>query len=512
MRAVRLHARLLALVLLLIGIGSVAWQVWVQEIPLTESDVEPVWVVDARIEFEPRDGKPVKVESFIPPGNNEFVILSESFVGNNFGVSSSRVEGNRRVTWSTRRASGRQVLYYRLVLARRFMTEPDEAVTPHFRRREPLAGAEQVAASSLLDPIRERSADIETFIAETILTVNDDSNDSVRLLLAGDRSVERRADVVDLLLAAAHIPAEKVHTVRLAHGLVQEPELWLRGFNGEEWLYFNPRTAEQGLPGDRIIWWIGNDPMVQVEGARRLQTEISVNRTEMTTIQLAREVQPVQQRTLWGLSLYDLPAASQNTFRVIMMIPLGVLLILMLRNLVGVETLGTFTPVLVALAFRETDLFWGIFLFTVVTALGLSLRSYLDHLRLQLLPRLSVVLTFVVVAITLISVFGHRMGFERGLSVALFPMVILTMVIERLSIVWEERGGMHSMKVAFGTMVAATLAHLLMIRHELVYFFFTFPGALLALVSVMLLMGHYRGYRLTELRRFRVLARNQEGR
>jgi hypothetical protein len=512
MRTVRLHARLLAMALFLLGLASVAWQVWVQEIPLSESEVDPVWIVDARIEFDPRDQQPVKMQMFVPPGIGEFVTLSESFVGNNYGVSLAKSDGNRLATWSTRRAVGQQVLYYRLVLARRFVVERSTDTGPHFRPSAPLGGAERVAADSLLGPIRERSADIESFIAEAIRTVNDDNNDGVRLLLAGDSGAERRAAVVDMLLAAAHIPAERVHTVRLAHGLSQQPELWLRSFNGEHWLYFNPLSGEQGLPEDRVIWWIGGDPLLSLEGGTQARATFHVSRSEMSTIQLARTVQPIQQRTFWGLSLYDLPLESQQTFRVIMMIPLGVLLILLLRNFVGIETLGTFTPVLVALAFRETDLMWGIFLFTVVTALGLSLRSYLDHLRLQLLPRLSVVLTFVVVSITLISVFGHRIGFERGLSVALFPMVILTMVIERLSIVWEERGGMHSMKVAFGTMVAATLAHLLMIRPELVYFFFTFPGGLLVLVSGMLLMGHYRGYRLTELRRFRVLARDTENR
>ncbi|MFU1924882.1 7TM domain-containing protein, partial [Klebsiella pneumoniae] len=73
---------------------------------------------------------------------------------------------------------------------------------------------------------------------------------------------------------------------------------------------------------------------------------------------------------------------------------------------------------------------WGIALFTVITALGLSLRSYLEHLKLQMLPRLSVVLTFVVVMIAVISLFSHKLGFESGLSIALFPMVILTMTME----------------------------------------------------------------------------------
>ena len=39
----------------------------------------------------------------------------------------------------------------------------------------------------------------------------------------------------------------------------------------------------------------------------------------------------------------------------------------------------------------------------------------------------------------------------------------------------------------------------------LVYFVFTFPGVLLVLAAVMVLMGHYRGYRLAELMRFRAM-------
>ena len=185
-----------------------------------------------------------------------------------------------------------------------------------------------------------------------------------------------------------------------------------------------------------------------------------------------------------------------------------VLVILILRNLGGLQTLGTFTPVLIALAFRETQIGFGIILFTLITALGLSLRSYLEHLKLQMLPRLSVVLTFVVVLIAVISLLSHKLGLERGLSVSLFPMVILTMTIERLSITWEERGGGHAFKVAVGTLIAASLAFMLMNIQELTYFIFTFPAVLLIMVGFMLAMGRYRGYRLTELFRFKAFLKD----
>ena len=117
-------------------------------------------------------------------------------------------------------------------------------------------------------------------------------------------------------------------------------------------------------------------------------------------------------------------------------------------------------------------------------------------------------LTFVVIVMALISVLGHQLGLDRGLSIALFPMVILTMSIERLSIVWEERGGLHSMKVGFGTLVAATLSHLMMSYSPWIYFVFTFPGILLVFMAFMLALGHYRGYRFSELLRFKALIKD----
>jgi hypothetical protein len=225
----------------------------------------------------------------------------------------------------------------------------------------------------------------------------------------------------------------------------------------------------------------------------------------MSALQLARSLRLQDASSFIDFSLYELPLPSQQLFRILMMIPVGVLPVLLIRSLVGMETLGTFTPVLIALAFRETQVIWGVLLFTFITAIGLSVRSYLEHLKLQLLARLSIVLTFVVILMAVISLLGYKLGMSSGLSVALFPMVILTMVIERVSIVWEERGGSQSLKVALGTLVAAVLCHLLMVWQPLVYFVFTFPGVLLCLAAVMVLMGHYRGYRLTELMRFRAM-------
>ncbi|WP_458129603.1 osmotic stress tolerance membrane protein RloB [Pseudomonas sp. Z2-11] len=507
MRSLTLHLKMLIAILVVLGLSVTAYQIFVLGIPVTEDATDDLWNIDAKVEFVPNAKDPVKIQMFVPPLSRDYVSLNESFISNNYGVAVNRVDGNRKVTWSARRAKGNQTLYYRLVLTKRYSAEKTKVKGPTFRDSIAVEGPEKLAAEALLAPIRQHSADVETFISEAIKRVNNLNDDNVKLLLAGDPSSSNKARIVELVLSIAHVPVEKVHTIRLVADQPQTPELWLRSFNGTDWLYFNPDTGEQGLPTDRLLWWTGDENLITVDGGKKATVTFSMNNSEMNAIRLAKLTDENTDANFLEYSLYGLPLQTQQTFMIMVMIPIGVLVILVLRNLIGLQTLGTFTPVLIALAFRETQLGFGIILFTVITTLGLSLRSYLEHLKLQMLPRLSVVLTFVVVLIAAISLFSHKLGLERGLSVALFPMVILTMTIERLSITWEERGAGHAMKVAIGTLFAASLAHLIMSVPELVYFVFTFPAILLILVGFMLAMGRYRGYRLTELVRFKAFVK-----
>ena len=190
------------------------------------------------------------------------------------------------------------------------------------------------------------------------------------------------------------------------------------------------------------------------------------------------------------------------------MMPVGVLSLLFLRNLVGLRLVGTFMPVLVALAFRETRLLAGVALFLIVVSAGLMIRSALTHLRLLLVPRLTSVLVIVIGLMLAISLLSAKLGIEQGLSIALFPMVILTMTIERMSIVWEERGPSTAIKEFIGSLVVAIASYFVMTEEHLVYLMFVFPEMLLVVLSLCLVFGAYTGYRLSELLRFRDLTKD----
>jgi hypothetical protein len=330
---------------------------------------------------------------------------------------------------------------------------------------------------------------------------------NVGLLLAGRTDPTARARTAVTVLAAAQIPARLMHGVNLVERERQARVLpWLEVHDGDRWLYFDPASGTQGLPENFLTWWRGEDPLFTLDGGVRPEITFAVQRNEADPVLVAeRRAQTVQSR-IADFSLFSLPIQAQAVYAVLLMIPLGALVVVILRNIVGITTFGTFMPVLVALAFRETQVLAGVILFSLVVALGLLFRFVLENLRLLLVPRLASVLIIVVLLMVLISVVSHQLGLDMGLSVGLFPMVIMTMTIERMSIVWEERGPAEAIQQGVGSLIVAAICYSVMEIDVLQHLFFVFPELLLWVLAVCILLGRYSGYRLLELFRFKSLA------
>lgn len=160
---------------------------------------------------------------------------------------------------------------------------------------------------------------------------------------------------------------------------------------------------------------------------------------------------------------------------------------------------------MIAIAFRETNLAWGVTLFSVIVSFGLLLRFYLNQLHLLVVPRLAVILSFVILLAMCISVFGQNLAISTSLSIALFPMVILTMAIERMCILWDERGAKIATSTGVNTLIAAIISFYVMNIKSLQYLLFAFPELLFVVMAIIILFGQYRGYRLSELFRFSAL-------
>jgi hypothetical protein len=308
------------------------------------------------------------------------------------------------------------------------------------------------------------------------------------------------------LLALAGVPARTVHGVVLKDQREKAPLVhWLEVYDQKQWRPHHPFTGAVGLPDNYLPWWRGPGPLVSLKGGSELHVNLSISRDLEEAIQTAVIRGQIKKPLLLRFSLLSLPLHTQQVFRVLLMVPVGAFLLIILRNVIGLSTFGTFMPVLIALAFRETQLLWGIVFFSILVALGLTIRFYLEQLKLLLVPRMAAILTVVVALMAVVTILAHKIGLERGLSVALFPMVIMTMTIERMSIVWEERGPQEAIKQGLGSLAAAVVAYLVMHLRLVQHLVFVFPELLLLLLAGTVLLGRYSGYRLVELWRFRAV-------
>src|SRR5690606_24773318 len=139
-----------------------------------------------------------------------------------------------------------------------------------------------------------------------------------------------------------------------------------------------------------------------------------------------------------AMSLLSLPQDTQYIFRVLMLIPVGAVVIAFLRPVVGMSTSGTFMPVLIALALRVTTVLTGEVLVTGIVMIGLGLRAYFNGLQLLIVPRLAAVLSIVTMLMVVLALLGAALKVTFPFSISLFPLVIITMTIERMSLVWDE--------------------------------------------------------------------------
>src|SRR5262249_52685348 len=97
-----------------------------------------------------------------------------------------------------------------------------------------------------------------------------------------------------------------------------------------------------------------------------------------------------------SVSLFMLPPAEQRLVEFLLLMPVAALIICIFRNLIGLNSFGTFAPALVGLAFRELCSLPGVLVFASILLVGWLMRRVLDRYHLLQVPRIAVMLTLVV--------------------------------------------------------------------------------------------------------------------
>lgn len=204
-------------------------------------------------------------------------------------------------------------------------------------------------------------------------------------------------------------------------------------------------------------------------------------------------------------SLTALPLGVQIAYHYMLLIPISALVVCIFRLILGIKIFGTFMPVLLAFALHQVGYQVGFFMLFLIIISGLVFRFLLNYIALLSVARISANLVFTVMLIIIISKISWHNNYIFGFSATLFPIIVVSMIIERMSVMITEVGFRPTIKTLVSSLFLAALIKMIIEIPVVTYWSFYFLEVHLIILGLIILIGRYTGYRLTELLRFKDL-------
>jgi len=545
----------LALIALSAGLMFGRWYVLGDEIDGTPGS--GTWKVTLDVEGELLAAKNASVTTVLPPDFRRQHLIGETFGSREMSraIRTAKDGGERKAVWLPRLGAKRPQPF-RLTCSFRCVTgmhRPtpgmvqrtrilDAAPAPESRRKKK-AKEERMRVLRPAPLIESEHPEVGA-LADTLVPAGKDARARVRALydyVAGLEGGEAagaldclrekagsdagKARLLVALCRNQKVPARPVSGLILAEG-TSPLHYWVEAWVENYWLPMDPSEHHFGaarFPDNYLVLQLGDEPVRGV-GARLRATHFAV--ADLHDSLAPGAAPPSAARRVWRkLSLGNLRPEEQAWVKFLLLLPVAALVVSIFRTIIGITTFGTFGPALLGLVCRDvSDFPWGLGIFVGIMLTGWVIRRALDRYHLLMVPRISVLLTCIVILLVIrLMLLGPEAGTTRG-YVALLPLIILTHMIERFWTVETEDGTVASFRTLLGTVavaVAGTLVvnfdlplngvmHLMgrgpvVIADSVRTTLFRYPEGLGLFLAGQLLIGRYTGYRLTELFRFRDL-------
>jgi len=514
--------------LVALGLGIFLWKVVGYDMPLAPQEAEGLWRVE--VELTARgSGRRGSVAIPLPSTGPGQSVFDERVATDGLEFAIREDDGQRLGVWSGR-FSGVHLLVHGFRVQMDGVREelpatvgelvdtPPELLaryggpSPSIPVGDPLL--EELLEARPLPPRDEPAAllrSLFSFVSDEIGSVETASNDALLTLAAREGTSVGKTRLLVALLRSVDIPSRVVVGLRLGSGEPPEEVVWAQAWVDGRWIPLSPEEGLLGVrPADRVALRIGSDETVDSTGVEATGRRYFALRERLRPEELASLMVPPN-RVLRAISLYRLPVSTQESMRLVLLFPLGALIVAFLRNVIGIPTFGTFMPVLIAFALRVTSLGTGLALVVSVLGIGMLGRLPLERLRLLLVPRLSVLLCLVVLMVTGFALVASGTGVQDFFAGVFFPLVILTMLIERFSVTAAEEGLREAVVRAGWSLLVALAVYPVLKSATAEYLMFGFPELVFVVMGLLVWIGGYTGFRLLDLVRFRAFAEQAGG-
>jgi transglutaminase-like putative cysteine protease len=468
-------------------------------------------------------GDSIRVRTFLPRENSRLTLSHETATSDLPGYYERAFGGNRLGEWSGPAVQGpRSIRVSYRALPRAVTYTIDAAIHvpgPPSTRDNPLLQATPTVQVD--DPeiaaLAQELAPAGTPALSGLRAIHDycrrmktvsfkGTTDALTALRLGEASCNGKSRLFIALARHQGMPSRLVGGLILTPGTKRTSHQWVEVKFGPHWVPFCPTNDYfAALPATYLPLYRGDLVLFSHTTDVNFNYRFDVKRELAIRSELRERGgnDPLSLMSIWNT--FEQAGIPMHLLKVILMIPLGALVLVIFRNVIGVQTFGTFLPVLIAVAAREIGLGWGLLAFLLLIGLVLGVRVFIARLQLLHLPQMAILLTFVILFMLTLAVIGVRGGKISLVNVSLFPIAILAITTERFALMIEEEGIGRTLRVTL--MTALTIAACYMVMNALTFqiLFLSFPELIFLVVFLDIWLGHWMGLRLLEYWRFRHL-------
>lgn len=516
--------RVVLLILILVPATLMSYKLYVLDYPL--KGLMPVVSYQVELAMQQEGyGEDIKVRTFLPRTDSRQRILSELNASGQFVLNQQTQGLNRLAVWKADAVEGQQnIRYVYQIQTKQLRYElPVGSLIPDQYPSKLSSYLQAEDGIQVDDPLIEQElAKIlpqgELYIADVLSRIHrhlqdkfENRNfsgftDALTALKLGEASCNGKSRLFVAMARKMNIPARLVGGFIMDMGSKRTSHQWVEAYINGFWVPFdtiNDHFAE--IPANYLTLYYGDEVLFSHSKNINFQYAFSTSKKMVprSDAQEALDGSALNVLNLYGM--FERVGISLDLLKVLLMIPIGALVTVVFRNVIGLETFGTFLPALIAAAARETGLLWGLTGFVLIILITAVIRKGLDWLQLLHSPKMAVILAVVVWVMMSMTVAGVHFGLFELAQMTLFPIAILAITAERFSIMVEEEGYTKSLKIMLMTLLVIAAAYAVMSSLFLQALFLAFPELLFVVMALNIWLGKWVGMRLMEFYRFRHL-------
>jgi transglutaminase-like putative cysteine protease len=510
-RRVRITLAVLVALPLALGVAKVAVLGYhpADVLPRTRYDVTIDMTFDGR-------GTDVKVRTFLPISTEHQQISDERSSAPGMHFASDPSGADRVAVWTGSSVPDRTHVSYSFSLLAaplEFRLDPDlplpESYSPSLaaflRAEEDI----QADAPEILDTLHRIGADQGSLTAR-LRAIYDyasglrqrpfkGTTDALTALRLGEASCNGKSRLLVALARAAGIPARLVGGIILESGSKKTSHQWVEVYVAGHWVPICPTNHHFGvLPERYLVLYRGDEALFRHTSDINFDYRFRVATAMVPSPQARRSFGALN---VWAL--FERLGLPFTLLQTVLMLPIGALIVVLFRNVIGMPTFGTFLPALIATGAGQTGPLWGLVGVCIAIGTVVLLRWALHRLALLHSPTLAILLAGVTTTLLATTMIAERLGQPSLAHVTFFPIAVLAIASERFYLAWTEQGSTRAMKELGGTLLVTLACFVVMHSLALQILLVGYPEVLLLVVAANVYLGRWVGVRVLEYRRFR---------